>query len=101
MDKIRGLLLRVVKILVAIELVYLVVVNGALQLTLTQDLVNMIRPEKFRISWDNAWTWYPFRVHAEGIWVDGQSRSQQWQVSLPIPPSEWRRRTFWHSTSEI
>ena len=72
---------RVLKIVVGIELVYLLLVNGALQLQLTQDLVNKIRPEKFYVSWEQAWSWYPFRVHAEGIFANGQARTQQWEVT--------------------
>jgi hypothetical protein len=59
---------------------YIVLINLALQLPLTQTLVNTIRPEKFHVSWERAWTWYPFRVNASGISANGQSRSQQWQV---------------------
>ena len=40
--------------MVGIELVYLLLVNGALQLQLTQDLVNKIRPEKFYVTWEQA-----------------------------------------------
>ena len=58
---------RILKILIGIELIYLVLANGALQLPLTQDLVNKIRPEKFTVTWERAWTWYPFRVHAEKV----------------------------------
>ena len=75
------LIKRVLKIVVGIELVYLLLVNGALQLQLTQDLVNKIRPEKFYVSWEQAWSWYPFRVHAEGIFANGQARTQQWEVT--------------------
>ena len=57
------------------------VVNGALQLQITQDLVNKIRPEKFYVSWERAWSWYPFRVHAEGVFANGQARTQQWEVT--------------------
>ena len=72
---------RVLKIVISIELVYLLLVNGALQLQLTQDLVNKIRPEKFYVTWEQAWSWYPFRVHAEGIFANGQARTQQWEVT--------------------
>ena len=75
------LIKRVLKIVIGIELVYLLLVNGALQLQLTQDLVNKIRPEKFYVSWEQAWSWYPFRVHAEGIFANGQVRTQQWEVT--------------------
>ena len=75
------LIKRVLKIVIGIELVYLLLVNGALQLQLTQDLVNKIRPEKFYVTWEQAWSWYPFRVHAEGIFANGQARTQQWEVT--------------------
>ncbi len=82
MARLKDSMLRVLKLLVVLQLAYLVLVNLALQLPLTQDLVNKIRPEKFRIAWDQAWTLYPFRVHASGVFVNGQSRSQQWQVRV-------------------
>ncbi|MDC0573411.1 hypothetical protein OAO91_08190 [Luminiphilus sp.] len=72
---------RILTILAIAELSYLVVINAALQLPITQDLVNKIRPEKFYVSWERAWSWYPFRVHAEGIFANGQARTQQWQVT--------------------
>ena len=75
------MLKRILISLLALELGYLVVVNGALQLQITQDLVNKIRPEKFYVSWERAWRWYPFRVHAEGVFANGQARTQQWEVT--------------------
>jgi len=60
--------------------VYLLLVNLALQVDITQDLVNKIRPQKFQVSWESAWSWYPFRVSATGVVASGQSRSQQWQL---------------------
>ena len=71
---------RVFYFVVVAELVYLLVINAALQLPLTQTLVNKIRPEKFQVSWESAWSFYPFRVHARGIAANGQSRTQQWEV---------------------
>jgi hypothetical protein len=75
------MLKRILISLLALELGYLVVVNGALQLQITQDLVNKIRPEKFYVSWERAWSWYPFRLHAEGVFANGQARTQQWEVT--------------------
>lgn len=71
---------KVLLALVGAELIYLVLVNGLLRLPLTQDLINGFRPEKFHVSWDSAWTWYPFRVNVSGLSANGESRSQQWQV---------------------
>lgn len=70
--------------MIVFEVSYLLLVNLALSLPVTQILVNMIRPDKFAVYWDSAWTWYPFRVHAQGVSVNGQSRSQQWQVDMPM-----------------
>ena len=70
---------RLIRAVVIAELAYVLVFNLALQLPATQSLINYIKPEKFHVSWDNAWTLYPFRVHATGISANGQSRSQQWQ----------------------
>ncbi len=80
----KSILIRIVKAVVIFEVGYLVLVNLALSLPATQTLVNKIKPDKFSVHWDKAWTWYPFRVHAEGVSVNGQSRSQQWQADLPV-----------------
>jgi hypothetical protein len=77
------LLKRITTVVVVIELVYLAVGNLALRLPMTQSLLNKMRPDKFEVTWDAAWTWYPFRVHAHGISANGQSRRQQWQLELP------------------
>ena len=75
-------LLRIVRVVVLIEVAYLVLFNLALNLPLTQTLVNKIKPEKFAVSWDRAWTWYPLRVHARGVSANGQTSSQQWQAEV-------------------
>ena len=75
---------RITIAVVVFELAYLALVNLALQLPVTQTLLNKIRPDKFEITWEEAWTWYPFRVHARGVAANGQSRRQQWQLDLPV-----------------
>ena len=77
--RINRWLKRIMITAVIIQLGWVVLVNGMLQLPLTQTLINEIRPEKFRVSWDRAWTWYPIRVHVVGAFANGQSRTQQWQ----------------------
>jgi len=72
-----------IAIVVFAQIVYLLVINVALQLPITQTLINKIRPDKFHVSWESAWSWYPFRVHATGISANGQARSQQWQLDTP------------------
>ena len=80
MSTAKIIITRLLVLVVAAQFAYLLIINGALQLTVTQTLVNKIRPEKFQVSWERAWSFYPFRVHAEGIAANGQSRSQQWEV---------------------
>ena len=63
--------LRVLKWLLLAELLYLLLVNAALRVDFTQDVVNSIRPDKFHVSWDSAWSWFPWRVHARGIHARG------------------------------
>jgi len=74
---------RIIIAVVVFELAYLVLGNLALQWPVTQTLLNKIRPDKFEVTWEEAWTWYPFRVHARGVAANGQSRRQQWQLELP------------------
>jgi hypothetical protein len=76
-------LIRAVLFIAVLELIYLGVVNLALNLPWTQTLINQSRPEKFAVHWDSAWSLYPFRVQARGISANGQSFSQQWQVETP------------------
>ncbi|MEE4218573.1 MAG: hypothetical protein V2I48_13245, partial [Xanthomonadales bacterium] len=70
------------KIVLVVEIVYVVVINGLLQLPYTQTVLNKIRPEKFHISWENAWSWYPARVHIRNASANGNSSSQMWQVDV-------------------
>jgi hypothetical protein len=76
----RRRLLKIVRLLVIAELAYLVLVNAILQLPVTQVWVSDVRPEKFSVSWEKAWSLYPFRIHVLGLSANGQSRSQQWQL---------------------
>lgn len=80
----KSLLIRIILILTVGEIAYLALVNLALNLPLTQSLVNQHRPEKYAVYWERAWSWYPFRVHVRGLSVNGQTRSQQWQADTPV-----------------
>jgi len=73
---------RIVIAALIAEISYVVLLNLALQLPITQSLINKIKPDKFHISWENAWTWYPFRIHVENASANGQARSQQWEFSV-------------------
>jgi len=74
---------RIITTLVIVEIAYLVLVNLALNLPITQTLVNQHKPEKYAVKWVKAWTWHPFRIHARGISANGQTSSQQWQAETP------------------
>lgn len=73
---------RALLILAIAEVSYLCLVNLALNLPLTQSLINQHRPEKYAVRWDSAWSWYPLRVNARGVSINGQSSSQQWQTEV-------------------
>ncbi|MFW2367322.1 MAG: hypothetical protein ACN4GW_12950, partial [Desulforhopalus sp.] len=62
-------LIRIIKYLLIAEIIYLLLINVALNLPLTQTIVNSIKPEKFTVSWGRAWSFYPFRVHARTIFA--------------------------------
>src|SRR5210317_155638 len=70
------------KIALLIEIAYLVIFNAILQIPQTQTLINQIRPEKFHVRWESAWTLYPFRINLSGASANGNSRSQTWQVDV-------------------
>ena len=75
---------RIIIAVVVFEVIYLALGNLVLRLPVTQTLLNKVRPDKFEVTWEEAWTWYPFRVHARGVSANGQSRRQQWQLELPV-----------------
>lgn len=73
---------KIVIAALAAEVIYVILFNLALQLPLTQTLINQIRPDKFHVTWENAWTWYPFRFHIRDASGNGQARSQQWAFEV-------------------
>jgi hypothetical protein len=83
MTPLKPWLRKTIIALALFEIFYLGLINLALSLPVTQSLINQIKPDKFSVSWDKAWSWYPFRVHARGVSANGQSRGQQWQVDAP------------------
>lgn len=83
MTPLKPWLRKTIIFLVLFEIFYLGLINLALSLPATQTLINQIKPDKFAVSWEKAWSWYPFRVHATGVSANGQSKGQQWQVDAP------------------
>ncbi|KYJ86770.1 hypothetical protein [Sulfurovum riftiae] len=76
------LLKRIVLSLVFLELMYVLVLNLALNVGFTQTLINKIKPEKFQITWQKAWTPYPFKFFIEDAAAWGASSSQKWKVAV-------------------
>ena len=70
----------VLKWAIIIELAWLAIVNSLLFLPLTQDVINLIRPEKFYIQWERAWSPWPGRVYVRDVVTHGNSRSQMWEL---------------------
>ncbi|NNL05068.1 MAG: hypothetical protein HKO85_07245 [Xanthomonadales bacterium] len=75
-------LMIAIKVLLLIELGWLLVVNGLLHLPMTQTVINAIRPDKFTVRWEQAWSWYPGRVWLADASASGSSRRQMWQVDV-------------------
>jgi len=78
----RTALKRIILVLAIVVVAYLSLVNLALNLPLTQSLINQHRPDQYAVHWERAWSWYPLRVHARGVSVDGQTSSQQYQADV-------------------
>lgn len=74
----QALLKRIIVAALLVELTYVILFNLALQLPVTQLWLNQIKPDKFYVTWESAWTYYPFRFHFKNASGNGQSRSQQW-----------------------
>jgi hypothetical protein len=62
---------------------YLVVFNIALNLPATQSLLTSTQNGRLAFTWDRAWTWFPFRLHVTNLRLNGQSWSQQFEISAP------------------
>ena len=78
----KSRLIRILLLLAIAQGAYLALANLALNLPLTQSLINRHQPEIYQVHWDKAWSWYPLRVHARGVSVNGQTSSQQWQAEM-------------------
>ena len=70
-----------VVVLVAFELIWVVGANWALGSEWVAGKINK-KPEKLEVRWDDASTFIPGIIHLEGLSVRGQSKKQQWYVSL-------------------
>jgi hypothetical protein len=79
MNRVKPLVIRVLKVLVGVELAWLVLGNLFLNTALAPMAINF-KPDKFSLQWDRAWTPYPARVHATGLIVNQHS----WTTDVEI-----------------
>ena len=73
---------RVIFYLFIAELIYVAVFNAGLNIDFTQKMINKMKPEKFQVTWQKAWTPYPFKIYIEDAAAWGASSSQKWKVEV-------------------
>ena len=78
----KMMLKRVILFFFIVELMYVLLFNAVLNIDFTQKLINKIKPEKFQITWQKAWTPYPFKLFIEDASAWGASSSQKWKVEV-------------------
>lgn len=85
MDRGRSRLIRwlrrAVLLLLALEALYLVAGNVALNSSRVRSLPNR-RPERFSIRWGYGWTLWPGSVHLRDVQMRGTSRRIEWYARL-------------------
>lgn len=79
----KRLIVRVGVVVAILAAAYLVVVNVALNLPATQAFLNSTQNGKMVFAWDSAWSWFPFRLHITNLRLNGQSWSQQFEITAP------------------
>ncbi len=67
----------------ALALIYLAAANILLNLPVVRVLINAMAPDSVNVHWRRAWSVYPFRVHARGLFATGGTPSQQWRFETP------------------
>ena len=64
------------------EFLYVVVFNVLLNSSYVRDQVNAVESDKFQIKWESAWTFYPTRIHAENLTLEGMAGSKAWRADI-------------------
>jgi hypothetical protein len=77
----RRFWISLIAVLIAFELIWVIGANWALGSEWVSGQINN-KPEKLEVKWDDASTLIPGFIKLEGLSVRGQSRKQQWYVSL-------------------
>ncbi len=95
-----------VKAIVALEIIYLLLLNIALNLPWTQSLINGIDADHYQASWSRAWSFYPFHLHVLNLDARGSTDSLKWRVKSPdaravLSPAGLLRKTIKASRADI
>ncbi len=79
MGRVRRFFFLGVRVLLGVEIVWLLLGNGILSTDLGRLAVNF-KPEKFVIEWDKAWTLYPAHIQGKGVTI----RINTWKSATTI-----------------
>ncbi|PWB70549.1 MAG: hypothetical protein C3F15_13800 [Holophagae bacterium] len=78
--RLRRWLVGIATACVAFELLYLVAASLMLRGDRLTRLINK-KPEKMRITWTSARSWFPGVVRVDGLEIRGQTRRIQWYIA--------------------
>lgn len=81
MKRITTWLFRLLILLIALQVVYLVVANIALNQAFVKDKINQIRPERFQIEWEQLRSYFPTHINVTEFVASGETPSSRWKVS--------------------
>ncbi|MDJ0955518.1 MAG: hypothetical protein QNI91_01595, partial [Arenicellales bacterium] len=70
-----------IKVIIGVELTYLVLINAFLNTELGPDLVNL-KPEKFQLHWSSGWSIVPGLINAKEVRVRAQTSRAQWYLEV-------------------
>ena len=76
---VKKTLIKIVKILIGIEIGWLILANLFLNTPIGPWAVNM-KPEKFTMQWESGWTPYPVKVNMQGIKVNIHTWSMDTEI---------------------
>ncbi len=79
MINVKSTIVKILKVLVAIEIGWLVLGNLFLNTPIGPWAINM-KPEKFSMHWESGWTLYPVKVSMQGIRVNIHTWSMDTEI---------------------
>jgi hypothetical protein len=85
----RSRIFRLARLLVILEVLWLLVANVALSTGLAAALINR-KPEKFSIHWEGARSWFPVRVQARDLVYLQHTRNMEIEIRAPEASASFR-----------